>query len=112
MLPRPRRRSFQAKYKMHSLDETDRAGEKGVDIRAILRREGLYSSHLAKVAQGASGGHSLRCPGSADRRRRKTRSLTRSSVFARNSPASSGGSRRPEIIIDVQKKLHRSWGST
>lgn len=55
VLPRPRRRSIQAKYKMRILDETHRASGKGVDIGAILRREGLYSSHLAKVAQGASG---------------------------------------------------------
>lgn len=41
----PRRRSFNAKYKLRILDETDRAADTG-GISAILRREGLYSSAL------------------------------------------------------------------
>jgi hypothetical protein len=44
VLARPRRRTFDAKFKMRILDETDRAD----DIGAILRREGLYSSHLTE----------------------------------------------------------------
>lgn len=42
---RPRRRRFTAAYKLDILAEIDRATEPG-DIGAILRREGLYSSHL------------------------------------------------------------------
>ncbi|MDP7114431.1 MAG: transposase [Myxococcota bacterium] len=43
---RPRRRRFSAEYKLRVLEELDRAepGEQG----AILRREGLYSSHLTE----------------------------------------------------------------
>src|SRR5260370_25466382 len=42
---RPRRRSFSAQDKLRILAETDRAAETG-GIRALLRREGLYSSAL------------------------------------------------------------------
>jgi transposase-like protein len=42
---RPRRRRFTAAYKLDILTEIDTATEPG-DIGAILRREGLYSSHL------------------------------------------------------------------
>lgn len=42
---RPRRRRFTAAYKLAILREIDAATEPGA-IGAILRREGLYSSHL------------------------------------------------------------------
>ncbi len=47
MPDRPKRRSFTAEYKLASLDEYDLcsgAGNKG----ALLRREGLYSSHIVE----------------------------------------------------------------
>jgi transposase-like protein len=42
---RPRRRRFSAQYKLEILREIDAVTEPGA-IGAILRREGLYSSHL------------------------------------------------------------------
>ena len=45
---RPKRRTFVAKYKLRILQETDEAlasGEEG-GVGEVLRREGLYSSHL------------------------------------------------------------------
>ena len=44
---RPRRRWFAAEFKMGILDEVDRVDEPGA-VGAILRREGLYSSHLTQ----------------------------------------------------------------
>ena len=51
---RPKRRVFTAEYKARILAEYDAAehGQRG----AILRREGLYSSHIARVAQGRDAG--------------------------------------------------------
>ncbi len=43
---KPTRRRFTAAYKLRVLREVERAREAG-EIAAILRREGLYSSHLA-----------------------------------------------------------------
>ena len=40
------RRRFTTKYKLHILEQTDQCSSQG-DIGAVLRREGLYSSHLS-----------------------------------------------------------------
>ena len=46
VVPKARRRQFSAGYKKRILEETDRCTEAG-QIGALLRREGLYSSHLS-----------------------------------------------------------------
>jgi len=46
--PKAKRRSFTAKYKLEILKAADDSGEnESGDINKLLRREGLYSSHLA-----------------------------------------------------------------
>jgi transposase-like protein len=45
---RPRRRSFTAEYKARILDEYDALSVGTSERGALLRREGLYSSHLAE----------------------------------------------------------------
>ncbi len=40
-----KRRTFTAGYKRHILEEADRCTDRG-EMGALLRREGLYSSHL------------------------------------------------------------------
>ena len=45
--PRPRRRQFSAEYKLGILDEYDRLTDPGAK-GALLRREGLYSSHIVE----------------------------------------------------------------
>ena len=53
-----KRRTFTAKYKLSIVREADRCSKPG-EIGALLRREGLYSSHLGKWReqrdQGALG---------------------------------------------------------
>lgn len=44
---RPLRRRFSAEYKLRVVEEAERATEPG-DIGSLLRREGLYSSHLTE----------------------------------------------------------------
>ena len=44
---RPVRRHFSAEYKLRIVEEAERATEPG-DIGSLLRREGLYSSHLTE----------------------------------------------------------------
>jgi transposase len=57
-VPKAERRQFSAEYKGRVLAEADRCTERG-QIGALLRREGLYSSHLDKWrkqrAQGQLG---------------------------------------------------------
>jgi transposase-like protein len=45
VLARPKRRQFTVEYKLRILKEADACREPG-EIGALLRREGLYSSHL------------------------------------------------------------------
>ncbi|MFT3766136.1 MAG: transposase [Minicystis sp.] len=45
--PRPKRRAFSAQFKRDILAEVDACTKPG-EIGAILRREGLYSSHLVE----------------------------------------------------------------
>lgn len=47
VLERPRRRRFPAAYKLAILTEVESAREPGA-VGAVLRREGLYSSHLVE----------------------------------------------------------------
>ena len=47
-----RRRTFTAEYKRRILDEADRAGPG--ELGLLLRREGLYSSHLSNWRAGRS----------------------------------------------------------
>jgi transposase-like protein len=46
VIARPRRRRFTAEYKRSVLDQADAAQDAGA-VGILLRREGLYSSHLA-----------------------------------------------------------------
>lgn len=66
--PRPSRRSFSAEYKLKVVAEYENApsGEKG----AILRREGLYSSHVIEWTRARDAGA---LSGVADSRRSTSR---------------------------------------
>ena len=46
VVPRAKRRIYTASYKLGILQEADRCDQSG-QIGALLRREGLYSSHLS-----------------------------------------------------------------
>src|SRR5436190_15939071 len=45
---RPRRRTFTAEYKARVLAEYDALGAGSTERGALLRREGLYTSHIAE----------------------------------------------------------------
>ena len=59
MTERPTRRRFTAEYKLRIVREAEACKEPG-ELGALLRREGLYSSHLAawrkQVAKGSLQG--------------------------------------------------------
>ncbi len=101
---RARRRTFTAKYKQKVLTEYDAApaGEKG----AILRREGLYSSHLVEWRRardaGAQAGLSDQPKGrpKADPREAELARLRREKAVLEAELA------KAQFVIDVQGKLH------
>ncbi len=52
---RAKRRRFKAAYKLEILEAADACSQLG-EIGALLRREGLYSSHLSKWRQQRDAG--------------------------------------------------------
>lgn len=53
---RPRRRSFTAEYKNGILDEYDALAVGSTERGALLRREGLYTSHIAEWRKARDAG--------------------------------------------------------
>ena len=106
-----RRRRFSADYKMKILRSADRCSGSG-EIGALLRREGLYSSHLAawrkQKARGEQRGLSPRKRGrKADPDsaiKRDYERLRRENVRLKHRLKAA------ETIIDVQKKISEMLG--
>ena len=103
------RRSFTAEYKARILREADAAKGTG-EVGALLRREGLYSSHLAHWRQERSkaGEQAL------ERRKRgpKGRSVETKRVeqLERENAKLQDELRIANIIISYQKKVHALLG--
>ena len=62
VIARPQRRRFSAEYKLSVIEQADSAQGAGA-VGALLRREGLYSSHLATWRQQAEAGRVRRSHG-------------------------------------------------
>ena len=99
---RARRRTFTAKYKLEVLAAYDAApdGEKG----AILRREGLYSSHLVdwRRARDAGALTGLTPPRGRPRRDPRQEQITRLEREKRHLEQEVAKAR---FVVDVQAKL-------
>ncbi len=96
---RPKRRTFTAEYKAQILAEYDAAdrGERG----AILRREGLYSSHIIEWRKAAEAGAAAGlAPTVRDRRDREIEQLRRRAEKAEAELA------RTKAALDIVGKAH------
>ena len=75
---RPRRRTFDPEYKLRILREADEATERGA-VGALLRREGLYSSHLSdwrkELREHGEAGLVAKRPGPAPKKDERDREL-------------------------------------
>jgi len=107
-----RRRRFGGTYKLQILRAVDACTESG-EIGALLRREGLYSSHLSKWRRQRDTGalEGLR----PKKRGRKARPIDpqakRIAQLERETERLRRRLEQAEIIIDVQKKLSRILGT-
>ncbi len=106
-----RRRRFSAEYKSRVLREADACSEPG-EIGALLRREGLYSSHLGLWRRQRDDGT---LQGLAPRKRgRKTKvknPLSRKvAELERENERLKRRLKQAEAIIDVQKKVSQILG--
>ena len=106
VVPRARRRSFPSAYKRRILQEVDRCTQSG-QIGGLLRREGLYSSHLSKWRQQREQGElgtPNRGPSPADPASKDVERLRRENERLRKRLE------QAETIIEVQKKLSNLLG--
>ena len=108
---KPKRRRFTAEYKRKILQEADRCSKPG-EIGALLRREGLYSTHLSKWRQQRASGEIAalapkkrgRKPKRRDARDKRIAELERDNRRLQRKLA------QAETIIDVQKKVASMLG--
>ena len=111
VLAKAKRRCFTAEYKRRILREADRCREPG-EIGALLRREGLYSSHVsawrAARERGELGGLGGRKRGPEanppDPSAKRIAELERENRRLRHR------AERTEALVEVQKKLSELLG--
>jgi len=109
VVPKAKRRTFSAKYKLRILEEADRCTETG-QIGALLRREGLYSSHLTTWRRQRGEGV-LKGLSPQKRGRKRKDELEREVVrLQRENERLQASLEQAETIIEVQKKLSRLLG--
>lgn len=108
VVPRAKRRQFSAKYKLRILTEADQCTQRGA-IGALLRREGLYSSHLTTWRKQRDRGQ---LEGLAPKKRGR-KPDPQAAELARLQRENGQLRRRleqAELIIDVQKKVAQMLG--
>ena len=103
--PRAKRRRFTTAYKRRIVEEADACAERG-QIGALLRREGLYSSHLStwrkqrdrdELVEKTSGRKADPAAAELKRLQQENERLRQELEKAR-------------VVIDVQKKLSQVLG--
>jgi transposase-like protein len=101
-----KRRSFTAEYKQRILAEADRAKNEAGGIGALLRREGLYSSHLVTWRQERAAGilHAL-TPQKRGPKSKRSALGDENQKLRRENQHLSEELRKAEIVIDIQKKV-------
>jgi len=109
VVPQAKRRQFTAKYKLRILQEAERCTERG-QIGELLRREGLYSSHLSKWRQQRARGQLEGLTPKKRGRKGQDPTVAELARLRRENERLRVELERAEIIIDVQKKLAQLLG--
>ena len=106
MVADAKRRTFTAEYKQRILEEADTAAAQPGGIGALLRREGLYSSHLVTWRRerqaGVLKGLTPHKRGPKSRRNAQEEEMQK---LRRENQRLTEQLRKAEIVIDVQKKV-------
>jgi transposase len=113
VVPQAKRRRFSAEYKLRILEEVDACHEPG-QIGALLRREGLYSSHLTTWRRQRAEGQ---LAGLSPKKRGRKSSVDEALVneldaLKRENECLENRLQQAETIIEVQKKLSGLLGLT
>jgi transposase len=107
----PKRRRFTPAYKARIVEEAERCSQSG-EVGALLRREGLYSSHLAKWREQYRTG-ALDALRDDKRGRRAIKHPLEDEVarLRRENARLSGRLETAEAIIEIQKKVAAMLGN-
>ena len=105
VVPQAKRRLFSAKYKLRILAEADQCQGAG-QVGALLRREGLYSSHLSRWRRMRAEGEL----GTQKRGRKPNRQVEQVAQLRQENERLRSQLEQAELIIDVQKKLSQLLG--
>ena len=105
-----KRRKFAAKYKLRIVKEADACTKPG-QIGALLRREGLYASHLSNWRQLRQAGQ-LQALSKKRGRKAQDPSVAELAKLRRENKRLRARLEQAEMIIDVQKKLSQILGLT
>jgi transposase len=104
---RPRRRTFTAAYKAEILDRYDAIEKGSPDRGALLRREGLYSSHIAEWRKqrdaGAQQGLASR---SSAGKRAKTPEQRELEALRRRNEKLTAELERTRLALEITGKAH------
>jgi transposase-like protein len=112
---RPQRRAFTAEYKLRIVREADAAVASGVEgaVGELLRREGLYSSHLTEWRKQREGGS---LAGLAAKKRgpksRKNPLADENAQLKRELERTRAELVKANTVIDVQRKVAALLGET
>jgi transposase-like protein len=108
VVPRAKRRYFNAKYKLRILTEAEQCTQRG-EIGALLRREGLYSSHLTTWRRQRDCGQ-LAGLTPKKRGRKPDPQAAELARLQRENERLQARLEQAETIIEVQKKLSQMLG--
>jgi len=108
VVPGAKRRHFSAKYKLRILTEADQCSGRG-EIGALLRREGLYSSHLTSWRRQRDRGQ-LAGLTPKKRGRKPDPQAAELARLQRENARLKARLEQAETIIEVQKKLSQMLG--
>jgi transposase-like protein len=113
VVPRAKRRRFSAEYKLRILEEAEACSERG-QIGSLLRREGLYSSHLTTWRhQREQGQLEALSPKNRGRKPSVDEALAKElAELKRENQRLENRLQQTETIIEVQKKLSELLGLT
>jgi transposase len=104
-------RHFTAEYKLNILRQAEDCRQKG-EIGALLRREGLYSSHLTTWRRQRDGG--MLSALKPEQRGCKANPIhplqAENEQLRKENIRLQKRLKKAELITDIQKKFHRCWG--
>ena len=112
VVAKAKRRTFTAEYKQRILQEADSAAATPGSVGALLRREGLYSSHLVSWRRERRAGvlEALK-PRRRGPRSERNPLAEENQKLRRQVGQLTEKLRKAEIIIDVQKKVAALLGN-